>query len=331
MQAQAAEQKADNRAPVRDRQDRGRPRRSPEQETDKRIKDAQTPARGDDRRSRSGAGRSPRSRRSRPRSSARRRAPCRSSASSTPTSSSRGRRRGAARKRRRAAGGVDHRERQGRGRRRCERLVEEYKKAGRNAREVARLPADDAAGRRDRRRRAGLKIKQLTILPSGGQDGELARKAITTAEQIKAATGIDLAGGAEDRQHAEPRSSGGAPAQGHQATVCPPKARTSPRAGREVRGSSPPPEVAPDSIPDWDTGDWPWPRPRPRQTALFRGRGRGRPWPSAVPHSDPRLLRPDRWRAALIRIRTVEPRAPLEQRGGHHLSAVGTSSKVRRR
>jgi flotillin len=39
-----------------------------------------------------------------------------------------------------------------------------------------------------------IKIKQITVLPSGGDAGApLARKAIATAEQIRAATGVDVA------------------------------------------------------------------------------------------------------------------------------------------
>ncbi len=73
------------------------------------------------------------------------------------------------------------------------RLVAEYKKAGPNAREVLifqqTMPlVGEIAGAGQ-----GLKIRQLSLLPSGGGDGSLARKAIITAEQIKAATGIDLA------------------------------------------------------------------------------------------------------------------------------------------
>jgi flotillin len=78
------------------------------------------------------------------------------------------------------------------------RLVEEYKKAGKNAREVLviqqlmPLSAEIAGAHRP------VKIQKLSVLPSGGDDGAaLARKAIAAAEQIRAATGVDLAGVAE--------------------------------------------------------------------------------------------------------------------------------------
>jgi flotillin len=71
------------------------------------------------------------------------------------------------------------------------RLVEEYKRAGVNAHEVLVLQqlmplASDIAG-------VGkpMKIRRLTFLPDGPGDGA-ARKAITTVEQIRAATGVDL-------------------------------------------------------------------------------------------------------------------------------------------
>jgi flotillin len=73
------------------------------------------------------------------------------------------------------------------------RLVEEYKKAGGRAREVLvfqqMMPlVGDIAG-------AGqtVKIKQLTVLPSGGGDAGLARRVISASEQIRAATGVDVA------------------------------------------------------------------------------------------------------------------------------------------
>lgn len=84
------------------------------------------------------------------------------------------------------------------------RLVEEYKRAGANAHEVLVLQqlmplAGDIAG-------VGkpMKIRRLTFLPEGGSDSA-AQKAITTVEQIRAATGVDLADIAR-------RMSGGAPA-----------------------------------------------------------------------------------------------------------------------
>jgi flotillin len=70
------------------------------------------------------------------------------------------------------------------------RLVEEYKRAGINAREVLVLQqlmplAGDIAG-------VGkpMKIRRLTFLPEGSDSA--AKKAITTVEQIRAATGVDL-------------------------------------------------------------------------------------------------------------------------------------------
>lgn len=72
------------------------------------------------------------------------------------------------------------------------RLVEEYKRAGVNAREVLVLQqlmplASSIAG-------VGkpMKIRRLTFLPEG-DGGSGAKKAITTMEQIRAATGVDVA------------------------------------------------------------------------------------------------------------------------------------------
>ncbi|HVY48933.1 MAG TPA: SPFH domain-containing protein [Minicystis sp.] len=73
-------------------------------------------------------------------------------------------------------------------------LVEEYKKAGPNAREVLALQQlvpllGDIAGANQ-----ALRVKQITVLPAeGGGDGSIARKAIAAAEQLRAATGVDLA------------------------------------------------------------------------------------------------------------------------------------------
>ena len=73
------------------------------------------------------------------------------------------------------------------------RLVEEYKRAGVNAHAVLVLQqlmplAGDIAG-------VGkpMKIRRLTFLPNGQGDGSTAQKVIATAEQIRAATGVDLA------------------------------------------------------------------------------------------------------------------------------------------
>ncbi|MFT3768716.1 MAG: SPFH domain-containing protein [Minicystis sp.] len=88
------------------------------------------------------------------------------------------------------------------------KLVEEYKRAGGNAREVlllqqlVPLAAEIAGANRP------VKIQKLSLLPSGGGEGaEIARKAIAAAEQIRAATGLDLA------EVAKRMGSGGTPAQ----------------------------------------------------------------------------------------------------------------------
>ena len=80
-------------------------------------------------------------------------------------------------------------------------LVEQYKKAGGAAREVLvlqkLLPLVDAISGASSK----LTVSRLTVLPQtaggvGGGDagGDWARKAISSAEQLRAATGIDLAG-----------------------------------------------------------------------------------------------------------------------------------------
>ena len=38
-----------------------------------------------------------------------------------------------------------------------------------------------------------MKIKRLSVLPTGGDGESFARKAIATAEQVRAATGVDVA------------------------------------------------------------------------------------------------------------------------------------------
>jgi len=72
-------------------------------------------------------------------------------------------------------------------------LVAEYKKAGPQAREVLALqqmmPMVAEIGGANQT----VKIKQITLLSGGGDDGSLARRAVATAEQIRSATGIDLA------------------------------------------------------------------------------------------------------------------------------------------
>jgi flotillin len=72
------------------------------------------------------------------------------------------------------------------------RLIEEYQRAGTHAREVLSLQQlmpmiGEIAGTG-----RALKIRKLSVLPQGADDA-LARKAISTAEQIRAATGIDVA------------------------------------------------------------------------------------------------------------------------------------------
>jgi flotillin len=75
-------------------------------------------------------------------------------------------------------------------------LVEQYAKAGPAAREVLALqkmlPLVDAISGANKK----VVVKKLTVLPSrgNGSDGDWARKAIGTAEELRAATGIDLAG-----------------------------------------------------------------------------------------------------------------------------------------
>ena len=73
------------------------------------------------------------------------------------------------------------------------RLVEEYKKAGPSAREVLALQQmmpmiGEIAGANQ-----VMKIKRLSVLPTGGDGESFARKAIATAEQVRAATGVDVA------------------------------------------------------------------------------------------------------------------------------------------
>ena len=73
-------------------------------------------------------------------------------------------------------------------------LVEQYKKAGPAAREVLvlqkLLPLAGAISGGDKK----VTIRKVTVLPSaaGGEGADWARKAIATAEQLRAATGIDV-------------------------------------------------------------------------------------------------------------------------------------------
>ncbi len=75
-------------------------------------------------------------------------------------------------------------------------MVEQYRKAGPAAREVLALQKMlplvwSVSGAQQK-----LTIRKITILPRGGGDGaqDFAKNAIGTAEQLRAATGIDLAG-----------------------------------------------------------------------------------------------------------------------------------------
>lgn len=72
------------------------------------------------------------------------------------------------------------------------RLVEEYKKIGSGAREILALQQmmpmlEDIAGSK-----RPMRIQKLSVLPDGDGDGSLAKRAISAAEQIRAATGVDL-------------------------------------------------------------------------------------------------------------------------------------------
>jgi flotillin len=71
------------------------------------------------------------------------------------------------------------------------RLVEEYRKAGVNAREVLLLQQMMPLVAEISGANQIVKIQKLTVLPSGG--GDAARQAISATEQIRAATGVDLA------------------------------------------------------------------------------------------------------------------------------------------
>jgi len=71
------------------------------------------------------------------------------------------------------------------------RLVEEYRKAGVNAREVLLLQQMMPLVAEISGANQTVKIQKLTVLPSGGSD--TARGVISASEQIRAATGVDLA------------------------------------------------------------------------------------------------------------------------------------------
>jgi len=72
-------------------------------------------------------------------------------------------------------------------------LVEQYQKAGPNAREVMALQQMMPMLSHIVGAQHPVHIKKLSFLPSEGGDGDLARKAISTVEQLRAATGVDLA------------------------------------------------------------------------------------------------------------------------------------------
>ena len=73
------------------------------------------------------------------------------------------------------------------------RLVEEFKRAGPKAREVLALQQMIPLVEHISGAHRVLKLNKLSVLPSGGNgDGSLARSAISTVEQIRAATGVDF-------------------------------------------------------------------------------------------------------------------------------------------
>jgi len=82
-------------------------------------------------------------------------------------------------------------------------LVEEYKKAGPTAREVLvlqkLLPLVGAISGADRK----LSVQKVTVLPQSHGGDDWAKRAISTSEQLRAATGVDL--GAIGRRLSEPK------------------------------------------------------------------------------------------------------------------------------
>jgi flotillin len=96
-------------------------------------------------------------------------------------------------------------------------MVEQYRRAGASAREVLALqkllPLVDAISGAQRR----LAVRKLTVLPNGGDGNkDWARSAISSAEQLRAATGIDLGGIAR-------RLASGAPVVGSTPSSTPPQ------------------------------------------------------------------------------------------------------------
>jgi flotillin len=93
------------------------------------------------------------------------------------------------------------------------RLVEEFKKAGPNARELLALQQMMPLLTEISGSNRALKIRKLSVLPGGANGGgSLAERAIAAAEQIRAATGIDVAELA-GRIGAPPALPGAAPTQ----------------------------------------------------------------------------------------------------------------------
>lgn len=72
-------------------------------------------------------------------------------------------------------------------------LVEQFQKAGPQARELLAMQQMMPLLSHIVGAQHPVKIHKLSFLPESGADADLARKAIATAEQIRAATGVDLA------------------------------------------------------------------------------------------------------------------------------------------
>lgn len=72
-------------------------------------------------------------------------------------------------------------------------LVEQFQKAGPQARELLAMQQMMPLLSHIVGAQHPVKIHKLSFLPDSGADADLARKAIATAEQIRAATGVDLA------------------------------------------------------------------------------------------------------------------------------------------
>jgi flotillin len=72
-------------------------------------------------------------------------------------------------------------------------LVEQYQKAGPHAREVLALQQMMPMLSHIVGAQHPVHIKKMSFLPADSDGGDLARKAIATVEQLRAATGVDLA------------------------------------------------------------------------------------------------------------------------------------------